>query len=351
MFANRCCGAASLAVLWAIMILSLLAAALFAHLRPRVAVAARERQNRQELWLAEASVRRAIQAANLAPGDNVSTADMWAGGAEIFGVRELSTGRTWTLRSVKALADFLKKYPEVDHGIDFGLADEEGKLNVNIASREELESLFALTLELPERERDQLAAAIVDWRDPNNMITEGGAEQEYYSNLAQPYPVRNGKLPVLVDLLFVRGMTQEVYETLAQVLTVYGAGKVNLNTASLPVLQALGLDAGLARSIAGLCAGGDGVRGTADDFAFSGEKSIVGEIETRISLSDNQKNLLTGLVAKDRMGVTSRYFSGVALGVASGGSYLAAVEFTFERGGRILYRRERRLGLRTAIKD
>ena len=50
----------------------------------------------------------------------------------------------------------------------FGLIDEASKLNLNTATRAMLEELPRMTPEL--------AAAIIDWRDSDDEVTEGGAE-------------------------------------------------------------------------------------------------------------------------------------------------------------------------------
>ena len=51
----------------------------------------------------------------------------------------------------------------------FGLIDEASKLNLNIATTNMLASLPHMTAEL--------AAAIIDWRDTDSSVSQGGAER------------------------------------------------------------------------------------------------------------------------------------------------------------------------------
>jgi DNA uptake protein ComE-like DNA-binding protein len=81
----------------------------------------------------------------------------------------------------------------------FGLTDEAGKLNINHGHQAELEKLPQLTAPLVEAARDFI--------DFDNVERQDGAEQEYYSALAQPYQIRNGPLDTLDELLLVRGFT------------------------------------------------------------------------------------------------------------------------------------------------
>jgi DNA uptake protein ComE-like DNA-binding protein len=87
-------------------------------------------------------------------------------------------------------------------GIIHGISDEESRLNVNVATAEELGKLDGMTPEL--------AAAILDWRDEDNAVTPGGAEIDYYASLAPPYQPRNGPFQTLRELLMVRGISPQL---------------------------------------------------------------------------------------------------------------------------------------------
>ena len=101
--------------------------------------------------------------------------------------------------------------------------------------------------------------SLKDWLDSgDDDATTGlsGAESPYYQDLSPPYGCRNGPILDIHDLLLVKGITPELFygstekPGIADALTVYGMtpgagtsftypGKININTAELPVLVAL----------------------------------------------------------------------------------------------------------------
>lgn len=83
-----------------------------------------------------------------------------------------------------------------------GVADEEGRLNINVAGTNEL-------LRLPGMTQDA-AAAIVDWRDNDNTVSAGGAEAGHYASLNPPYLPRNGPFQTPRELLMVRGISPQM---------------------------------------------------------------------------------------------------------------------------------------------
>ncbi|MCL2457620.1 MAG: type II secretion system minor pseudopilin GspK [Desulfobulbus sp.] len=96
---------------------------------------------------------------------------------------------------------------------------------------------------------EDLLDAIADWIDEDDEERHNGAETPYYQGLDPPYVCRNGPLATVEELLLVKGMTTALlfgdaeHEGIANYITVLGDnGAVNLNTAPLPVLQALSPD-------------------------------------------------------------------------------------------------------------
>ena len=80
--------------------------------------------------------------------------------------------------------------------------DEAGKLNINTVTREQLLMLTYMT--------DEIADAIIDWRDEDDTPSEDGAESGYYRNLQYGYEIRNGPLKTVRELLMVRGVSEEL---------------------------------------------------------------------------------------------------------------------------------------------
>jgi DNA uptake protein ComE-like DNA-binding protein len=84
----------------------------------------------------------------------------------------------------------------------FSLVDEASKLNLNTATLEMLQALPRMTPEL--------AAAIIDWRDTNSDITDGGAESETYGRLRPPYNCKNAPFETVDELRLVYGVNMEI---------------------------------------------------------------------------------------------------------------------------------------------
>ncbi len=84
-----------------------------------------------------------------------------------------------------------------DGTYEFGLTDEAGKINLNEASLEMLLKLPSMTSEL--------ANSIIDWRDQNEEVTVGGAENEYYLLAAEPYQCKNAPLETVEETLLIKG--------------------------------------------------------------------------------------------------------------------------------------------------
>lgn len=137
--------------------------------------------------------------------------------------------------------------------------------------------------------------SLLDWLDPNDEPHFFGTESEDY--VAQPNPgfppyfAKNGLIDDMGELLFIRGVTPELYRGsgapspvaglsfpvgtsgggvgLADLFTTFSSGAININTASVQVLQLFpGIDSNIAQGILMLRAGWDGVDGTDDDVPF-----------------------------------------------------------------------------------
>jgi competence ComEA-like helix-hairpin-helix protein len=85
----------------------------------------------------------------------------------------------------------------------YGISDEEGRLNLNGASQEELLKLYGM--------RPETAAAILDWIDEDNNVRPGGAESDFYASLKPPYLPRNGAMTSVRELLMVSGVDRELF--------------------------------------------------------------------------------------------------------------------------------------------
>ncbi len=84
----------------------------------------------------------------------------------------------------------------------FGLIDEAGKLNLNIATADELALLPYMT--------DEFADAIIDWRDEDDEVSELGAESNTYLSYPIPYEAKNAPFETLEELNLVHGASAEL---------------------------------------------------------------------------------------------------------------------------------------------
>jgi general secretion pathway protein K len=107
-------------------------------------------------------------------------------------------------------------------------------LDVNVADRDQLLALFGAVGMSYER-ADSMAAAIVDWRDADDDVQRGGAEQLWYRTLGRPGP-RNAPFGAKEELRLVRGL-----ETPSEVDELLGVepGRILLTRAPSAVLATL----------------------------------------------------------------------------------------------------------------
>jgi general secretion pathway protein K len=135
------------------------------------------------------------------------------------------------------------------------IVDEAGRIQVNKlvngnAYNHGIEDLLLGFLTLPEFDLDEQEAAdivdaIKDWIDEDDEVTGFGAENIYYRSLETPYSCKNGPMDCIDELLMVKGITEDLFygtdekPGISKYLTVYGEGKININTAPILVLKAL----------------------------------------------------------------------------------------------------------------
>jgi general secretion pathway protein K len=128
-----------------------------------------------------------------------------------------------------------------DGMVEVRVGDEAGKINLNIASEPLLRSFFTV-LGLPEPQVRTMVDSILDWRTRDSYPRLYGAKNPYYLGLNPPYVAKNGKFETVEELAWVRGFeASPLIPQLSRWLTVQGiSGGINLNTAPLEVLLAMG---------------------------------------------------------------------------------------------------------------
>jgi type II secretory pathway component PulK len=128
----------------------------------------------------------------------------------------------------------------------YRITDEAARLDINASTPARLGRLLD-ALDVEPRQRDIINDSLQDWRDRDEVHRLNGAESEdVYLRLPLPYRSRNGNLQDASELRQIRGVSQELYvgtgdrPGLGDLVTAVAVGRVNLNTASAPVLKALG---------------------------------------------------------------------------------------------------------------
>ena len=202
--------------------------------------------------------------------------------------------------------------PDAGRFLMFSLRDEKGYLNLNRSDPASWTDIDCVG--------EELSSAILDWIDGDHDVGPGGAETDFYEGLAPPYISKDAPVVALKELLLIKGVTRDTYvgedlnrnssldETerdgrlrlpfdnedskldvgLLDTFTVYGNGRLNINTTGGAILRALpGLDDEAAEHLLIYRAGPDGQEGTEDDgFFASGEDfaKVEGLTELQVEL-------------------------------------------------------------------
>jgi len=194
------------------------------------------------------------------------------------------------------------------------MIDEERKININTASATVLEALFQDQASLTPSQAKEIADSIIDWRDTDDVKRENGAEGAYYQSLPSPYPCKNARFDILEELMLIKGVRPESLQTIRDFITVYGDGRVNINTASYPVLHALGVSEILAEKIIRCRTGSDEIEGTEDDEVFSQPSTIISTLNKKQTLTPEETNQINNLITTNAIGVKSTYFQIISIG-------------------------------------
>jgi general secretion pathway protein K len=163
-------------------------------------------------------------------------------------------------------------------GFKLDIVDEDSKININVAARGDAFSQTRLASQLigligsPQynamfegrdadnqySDRRAVCSAIIDWADPDQdqavcdptstTAQQTGAEDSFYQLLKKPYQRKNAAFDSLEELHRVRGISDDFWSTFVdpdpdnpdkRILTVWGQGSVNVNTANPQTLLAL----------------------------------------------------------------------------------------------------------------
>lgn len=221
-------GFALVAALWILVLVGAVSVGFFTAAQSERRAVANSAESARARWAARAGFARATAAL-----------DRQLGGAS-------------TVRSLRDAGDsIVHALPlEVnDVPVEAALLDSRARLHLNRAGRADLVRL-STALGVGRQRSERLAAALLDWRDPDARRRASGAEARDYAALGLPVRPRDGPLPSVKELQEVRGIDRDLYRRLRPYVTVVGDGRVNLNSAPAPVLAVLpGLGLRAARTL------------------------------------------------------------------------------------------------------
>lgn len=270
--------------LWSLCMLSIFALNLNCGVRQKIALVKRLDEKDRLHFIAEAGIKKAITVLKKEEDEGYDSLNSrWAVNLSAFKDVQIGGG------TFNICYDYIdKKSGSLEEG--YGLVDEERKINVNKADRKVLQSLFCIVLGIDEVEAQELAASLIDWRDADSelSIPLGSAEDYYYTNLEYPYGAADSDFTVLEEMLLVKGMSEDVFNRIKGFVTIYGGGRININTAPKEVLSAVGLKAYIVDKILLYRQGEDGIPGTLDDNVFKRASSIVSELSQACHLSPSE---------------------------------------------------------------
>ena len=116
--------------------------------------------------------------------------------------------------------DYDWKFADAD--VQISLTDENGKIDLNQADLALLAALFQQQGAMSMEDARKLAAAVMDWRDPDLLTQpEGGAEDPDYASAERPYGAKDAPFESVAELEQVLGMTPALYAKVAPDLTVF----------------------------------------------------------------------------------------------------------------------------------
>jgi general secretion pathway protein K len=287
-------GTVLILALWALALLTVFAIALGVKIRQKIVVVSHLEKRAKLYYAAQAGILKSLALLKReAQGRSFIGKTALFNDEEIF--KKTSLGST----------SFSVMYVESGAKV-YGIRDEERKININTADPTTLMNLFGEAGHLSKERSRELAEAIYDWRVFGESEAGGFLSDDFYES--HDYKQKKGNFEVLDELLLVKGITPEIYHNMEPFITIYGNGKVNLNTATKPVLMALGLSSALANKIIMVRQGGDRTEGTADDIIFSSGPELLDFLKDLIHLDEDETRKIAELILQGKISAESSYF-------------------------------------------
>lgn len=122
------------------------------------------------------------------------------------------------------------------------LQNERGRIDMNLAPRKVFVGLIQHVL--PYAASEQLADALIDWRDTDDRTPQQGSEIAAYQDAGHPYQPANRPYIAVTELANVLGFDQNMVTKLHPYLTVHARrSRIDASSADVAVIAALpGID-------------------------------------------------------------------------------------------------------------
>ena len=281
-------GIALVIVMISIFVLSILAGGFAYSMKVETKLAQNANNETELLWLGRSGVEYArwvlAQQLNVPNEPYDALNQVWAGGQGGFGTTN------------SPLANVQREIQLGNGTFSWKITDLERKFNINMADETILQQAMSLT-GADAGDFPTIVGSILDWIDPNDDLHIEGAENSYYESLDPPYEAKNGPMDDITELLFVRGVTPEIFwgsnssnhpparfqerlnrfgpavqqpvatAGLVDLFSPLSVGRLNINTASATTLQLIpGVDQLIADAIVGAREGEDDGTGQTGPF-------------------------------------------------------------------------------------
>ena len=212
-------GIALVLVLWVLMLLFIIVFEFCSTMRIEATIARNFKEGERSYYFAEAGINRGIIELVKAK----SQVKKFKGSKETLVDKEDRLGKDRDEEEEeKETEEWVPReqpyaFPFEDGECEVTIGDEGSKINLNwIAAkaksdRQVLADILENSCGLYDEERDTIVDSIIDWVDKDHEHLMGGAEDDYYESLEDPYECRDGEFVILDELLLVRGVTEDIY--------------------------------------------------------------------------------------------------------------------------------------------
>ncbi len=211
-------GFALLIVLWAVMILGVIAAAMLAGSRAAQRQAYDGVDTLRRTAIEDAAIARAVA------GAFASTEQAKKPGADALALPDVPRWRR----------DGTPQTIQFDgHAVTVAIEDEAGKVDINVADKDTLTALLRPT-EMSGADIDELVDHIIDWRADPKVTAKQDIVPVDYLALDYPYHSRHAPFQSVDELRLVDGMSPEIFDQIAPGITIY-SGKKSIDPATAPL--------------------------------------------------------------------------------------------------------------------